>query len=110
MRKTRVVHVRCEISRSAFSGERTFRVSRAGGDEYIGAAPVHYFYSSDDSQLDEYGAPQGDDSVEGSVEALLIENGGDDATVVFPGDEMVTVNTNLVRRDLPETVPNVFVR
>ena len=109
MQRTREIYVGCRITLSAFSGERIFRVFKTEGGEYIGAAPVHYFYSSDGESLEERILPLENKTVQGFIQALLIENGGNEASVVFPGGEMVTVNVDQVRRSLPEAVSHVPV-
>lgn len=45
------VAVRCRISAGGFSSERIFRVTLANGVEYIGAAPVEYFFDESQKRL-----------------------------------------------------------
>ena len=109
MQKTREIYVVCRITLHAFSGERIFRVTKADGGEYIGAAPVHYFYSSDGESFEGRTSPLENKTVQGFIKALLIENGGSVASVVFPGGEMIAVSEDQIRRSLPEVVSNVPV-
>ena len=51
----------------------------------------------------------GDNTAEGWIEALLIQNGGDEASVVFQGGEMARVKTTQIRRDPLKAPANVSV-
>ena len=104
MNQTREILVRCRISRSSFSGERVFRVAKSDGNEHIGVAPVHYFLTQNNEPLGERVPPKKGDQVPGWIQALLIENGGDEASVVFPGGEMARVNLREVASQSPESI------
>jgi hypothetical protein len=109
MQRTREIYVRCQIMRSVFSGERIFNVSTADGGTYVGAAPVHYLFSfGGDEAGDSIPAP-GENTADGWIEALLIANGGDEASVVFPGGEMARVKKSQIRRGSPKAMENVPV-
>ena len=100
---TRHVTVSCRISRSGFSGEHVFHVKRAdGGSEYVGVAPVHYFRGTNAKPLASDAATRPGEVVNGQIVALLIENGGDKANVVFPGGEMLQVKSDQVHHSAPE--------
>jgi len=104
MHPTREIRVRCRISRSSFSGERVFRVAKSDGDEHIGVAPVHYFLTQNNEPLGEHVPPNKGDQVPGWIQALLIENGDDEANVVFPGGEMARVNLREVASQSTESI------
>ena len=91
METGQMVLIECRISRSAFSGERVFRlVQEAGRGEHLGVAPVGYCRREDRSPLrpDE---PAGDEEILGLVEARVVSNGGDVADVETPDGEVVRV-------------------
>jgi hypothetical protein len=109
MTRTRLVAVACRISRSGFSGERVFRVQKSDGTDYVGAAPVHYFTAQGRRPIaDSVPATKGE-QVPGWIEGILIENGGDEANVVFPGGEMVRVKTDQIQWPSPEAASHVPV-
>jgi len=94
------VMVACEITRSAFSGERIVKFRQANGEEYVGAAPVEYCRTSTFRRL-EADDPTGDESINGFVEAYLVKNGGDLARVSLPDGEGAEVNVGEIR--VPKT-------
>jgi hypothetical protein len=109
MNRTRLVGVACQISRSSFSGERIFRVVCSDGTDYIGAAPVRYFRTLDDEPIGLDVPATKVDQVDGWMTALLIENGDDEASVAFPGDELVRVKLDQIQPLSPEAISYVSV-
>jgi hypothetical protein len=109
MNRTRPVLVACRISRSGFSGERVFQVSRADGEEYVGVAPVHYFLTTDSQRLPRDAAIAPGEEVEGRILALLVASEKDEATVVFPGGELTRVKFDEVDEPSAEVASDVLV-
>jgi len=107
MYQTREILVKCRISRSSFSGERVFRVATSDANEHIGVAPAHYFRAQNNEPLGEHVPPNKGDQLPGWIQALLIENSGDEASVVFPGGEMARVNLREVATQSPESISYV---
>jgi hypothetical protein len=102
------VLVRCQISLSGFSGERVFRVKAADGNEYVGAAPLHYFKTANKKPLSA-NVPAEKKRIDGLIEALLVGNSDDGANVVFPGGEMVRVSLDQVLGQKTEGAASVSV-
>ncbi len=96
-----MVLVACALEVGGFSGERAFKLKLAGGtDEYSGIAPLHYCRTDEKSALPADQPPRGM-SIPGFVEAFLVSNGGDQATVELPDGEAVRVDRArvLIRQD-----------
>ena len=105
MQKTREIYVRCQITRSVFSGERIFRVVTAGWRRGRIHAGAPQFITS--SRLMATNSkrripPQGQNVADGWISASLSREWRRRTTVVFPGGEMAKVKTNQIRQDLPE--------
>ena len=92
----RRVYVDCRLSRSAFSGERVFRVACSDGSEHIGVAPIHYCYASDGTPIGPNEPAKGERR-EGFVQGLSVENGGDEVSVALPDGNTVKVALDQVR-------------
>ena len=75
MNKGQTILLPCQLSRSAFSGERVFFVTQADGKEYVGVAPVDYCFRSDKAPIGP-DDPPGKNRVDGFVEGRVIEDGG----------------------------------
>ena len=89
MRRGQTVYLTCTLSKSAFSGERVFRVSLTDGTDHIGVAPVGYCLHHDRSPLkgQEPASP-----IKGLVEGRVISNGGRIVTVAVPDGEVISVS------------------
>lgn len=105
------VLVACTIESGAFSGERIVQLPMADENpsQYSGVSPVRYC-------LDGLRKPLGRDQpakatvIEGYIEAILIANGSDRATVELPDGQAIRVNVSQVRvaeesRQKPNYVP-----
>ncbi len=96
MERGQMVLVSCTIEAGAFSGERVFRLKLVDGTaDYSGVAPVRYCFTAEQATLGRDQPPRGH-AIEGFVEAFLISNGGDQATVELPDGEAVRVNLSQV--------------
>jgi hypothetical protein len=87
MQRGTTVYVPCRLSRSGFSSERVFRVTQADTQEYVGAAPVFYCWTSDGRRLGP-DTPAKNSPIDGLVEGYVLLNGGDRAKVEFPDGEV----------------------
>ena len=92
----RKVYVACRLSRSAFSGERVFRVTCSDGSEHVGVAPVHYCRTSDGNPIGP-NAPAKGERIAGFVQGLSVENGGDEMAVALPDGNTVKVTLDQLR-------------
>jgi hypothetical protein len=99
----RMISVACQISRSAFSDERVFRLPLADGSEHVGAASLIYCYKSDGTPL---GAaePGPDRTIEGTVAARTISETPGRVVVSFPDGEVVEVRSKQVSQEAPRNV------
>ncbi len=92
MQNGQLVLVKCKIRRGAFSGERVFQLSMAGGQgDYIGIAPVDHCLDEQRNPLNRDQPPTGVD-VDGYLEAFLIANGNAEARIELPDGEAVRVS------------------
>lgn len=99
MRHGQVVLVACTLSRSAFSGERVFRVKSADDQtEHVGIAPTRHCFLPTDPPvpIGPEDPPKGQ-RIDGLVEGFLVENGGDTAEVVLPDRESITVRVGQIQ-------------
>lgn len=88
--------LKCDLSRSAFSGERVFKVDLQNDeDAYEGVAPLGYCYDALGNQL-QPDKPEANQYTEGRVSTKVIRNGGNTATVLVPDGEIIEVSTELV--------------
>ena len=86
--------LRCRLTKSAFSGERVFRVTAKQIDEYVGVAPLSYCYDETRNQLRQ-DQPQ-NDAMHGHVSAQMISNGAEWAKVLVPDGESIQVPVDLL--------------
>lgn len=101
MRDGQMVLVACAIEAGAFSGERVIRLKLAdSGQEFTGIVPFHYCRQSEDTKLGANQPAPGSAPIEGFVEAFLISNGGEQATVELPGGDVVRVDVQEVPFEL----------
>jgi hypothetical protein len=101
------VLVACRLSRSGFSGERVYRVTLADGKtEHVGVAPVHYCRTAKREPIGR-DQPSSGNQIDGLIEGLLVENGGDEADVAMPDGETIRVNVDQIRFRMgdPQYVP-----
>jgi hypothetical protein len=96
MQPDRSVNLSCRISRSGFSGERVFRVTCSDGSEHVGVAPTHYCRTCDGSHLGPDMPPKGQ-RIEGLIEGMLIENGGEGVAVALPDGATIRVHLDQIR-------------
>src|SRR5438034_7247352 len=90
-----LVAVRCRISRGGFSSERVFRVTVANGEEYIGAAPVDYFFDESKGPLPPEQPRERGSSVPGFVAGRVIEREPNGICVVsVPSGEVLRVGVD----------------
>jgi hypothetical protein len=90
------VLVSCTIGSGAFSGERVFRLTMGGaGGEYSGVAPVRYCLNANQERLGK-NEPTSGSEIGGFVEALLVANGGEEATVELPNGDVIPVSLRAV--------------
>ena len=89
------VLVRCTLARSAFSGERVFKISRPSNNEYIGVAPLTSCYDERKQRLSA-AQPRESTRIDGFVSARIVRNGGEEAVVLIPDGEMINVPLGLV--------------
>ena len=88
--------LKCDLSRSAFSGERIFKVDLQNDeDAYEGVAPIGYCYDISGNQLPA-DKPEENQYTEGRVSTKVIKNGGIIATVLVPDGEIIEVSAELV--------------
>ena len=74
-----------------FSGERVFRITCPDGSEHVGVAPIHYCFTSDQTPIGR-DAPPKSTRIEGLVQGVSIENGGDEMAVALPDGNTIRVN------------------
>ena len=95
MSRGQTVLVSCEIGPGPFSGERLFRLELKNGQTYSGLAPIHYCFNTSKRPIDprEFtNRPM----IDGLIEAVLVANGGEDATVELPDGQAVTIKMSQV--------------
>ena len=99
---TRMTTADCQISRSAFSDERVFRIT-LDGSEHVGAASANYCRKNDGSPLagDE---PPANRRIKGKVAARVVSSSGDILCVSLPDGEVVNVNSNQLGQEVPADV------
>ena len=89
MQRGQTVYLTCQLSKSAFSGERVFRVILNDGSEYVGVSPVGYCVHTDRSPLK---ANEPQTRMDGLVEGRVISNGGRIVKVAVPDGEVISVS------------------
>jgi hypothetical protein len=94
----RTVYVTCQLSRSAFSGERVFRITCSDGSEHVGVAPTHYCYTTDCTSVGPDTPPKGK-RIEGFVKGVSVENGGDEMAVALPDGNTIRVNRDQLKSE-----------
>ena len=110
MRDGQMVLVACSIEAGAFSGERVIRLNLAdSGQEFTGIVPSHYCRQSEDTKLGAHQPAHGSDSIDGFVEAFLISNGGERATVELPSGDVVRVDLRGVPYELRQVRDDRYV-
>jgi hypothetical protein len=98
-----MITVDCQISRSAFSDERVFRITLTDGSEHVGAASANYFRKNDGSPLAE-DEPPANRRVKGKVAARVVSSSGDIVCVSLPDGEVVNVSSNQLGQEVPADV------
>jgi hypothetical protein len=97
MRDGHMVLVACSIEVGAFSGERVIRLNLADSSQgFTGIVPFHYCRQSEDTKLEPHQPAPGSAPIDGFVEAFLISNGGEQATVELPSGDVVRVDVREV--------------
>jgi hypothetical protein len=97
MRDGQMVLVACSIEAGAFSGERVIRLNLVdSGQGFTGIVPFHYCRQSEDTRLGANQPAPGAASIDGFVEAFLVSNGGEQATVELPSGDVVRVDVREV--------------
>src|SRR5438309_10769305 len=92
MRNGQMVLVACSIESGAFSGERVIRLKLDdSGQEFAGIVPRHYCRAEESIKLGP-DLPEPGSKIDGFVEAFLVGNGGEQATVELPSGDVVRVN------------------
>jgi len=101
MRRTRSVAISCSISRSAFSGERVFRLVLADRTTHVGTAPTNHcrLRNGRPVNADE---PQQGSEIDGLVDGLLIENAGETALIALPDGATVRIANEHIHYPLEE--------
>ena len=97
--KSQFVIIACDISRSAFSGERVFEVPTTAGGLFIGAAPVDYCTARNGMRFGPNDPPR-NQKAHGFVAARIVRDGGGRARVAFPDGEGAEISADLVRERL----------
>lgn len=95
MNRGQLVLVACKIEAGAFSGERVFRLSTTQRDDYSGVVPSRYCFDKKRQPLGRDQPARGK-PIDGYIEAFLVENGGDTATLELPDGEVVAVGLSQV--------------
>lgn len=96
MKRGQYVLVACVIEAGAFSGERVFRFKLADETtDYSGVAPFRYCFDENQNPLTRDQPPRGQ-SIEGYIEAFLVANGGEQATVELPDGEALKIKTSQI--------------
>ena len=110
MGNSQMVLVACLIESGAFSGERVIRLRLAdSGQEFTGIVPLHYCRRSEDAKLGADQPAPGSVPIEGFVEAFLVSNGGEAATVELPSGDVVRVDVQEVPYELRESRGESYV-
>lgn len=110
MRDGQMVLVACSIEPGAFSGERVIRLKLADSDqEFTGIVPLHYCRQSEDTKLGANQPAPGSAPIDGFVEAFLISNGGEGATVELPSGDVVRVDVQEVPYELRRSQGDFYV-
>jgi hypothetical protein len=110
MRNGQMVLVACSIEAGAFSGERVIRLKLAdSGREFTGIVPVHYCRQSETTKLGANQPAPGSPPIEGFVEAYLVNNSGEQATVELPSGDVVRVNVQEVPYELRQSRDDRYV-
>jgi hypothetical protein len=101
------VYVRCQLSRGGFSSERVFRLTAAGGEEFVGSAPLPYCQTAGGKPLTPEQPPEGV-RMHGRVAARVIRRDSDgSAWLSFPDGSVAQVWEELVIERKPEGAPHV---
>jgi len=104
MKRGEMVLVACSLEAGAFSGERIFTLDLADTQSsYSGVVPAHYCFDENQQSLNQ-NQPAKDKPINGFVEAFLVANGGDQATVEFPDGEALRISLSQIRfrQDQPQ--------
>lgn len=110
MGNSQMVLVACLIEAGAFSGERVIRLKLAdSGREFTGIVPLHYCRRTEDTKLGADQPAPGSAPIQGFVEAFLISNGGEAATVELPSGDVVRVNVQEVPYELRQSQGDRYV-
>jgi hypothetical protein len=110
MRNGQMVLVACTIEAGAFSGERVIRLRFAdSGQEFTRIVPLHYCRQSRDTRLGADQPAPGTAPIQGFVEAFLVSNGGEQATVELPSGDVVRVNVQEVPFEFRENREDRYV-
>lgn len=110
MRDGQMVLVACSIEAGAFSGERVIRLKLAdSGQGFTGIVPFHYCRRSDDTKLGANQPASGSALIDGLVEAFLISNGGEQATVELPSGDVIRVDVREVPYELRQIRDDRYV-
>jgi hypothetical protein len=99
----KMIRIKCQISRSAFSDERVFRITLADGSEHAGAASRIYFYNSDGTPLSTL-EPARARPIDGAVSARCIKETQGKVLVSLPDGEVVEVKSKQVSQETPGNV------
>jgi hypothetical protein len=92
----------CRISQGGFSGERIVHVTQVDGTSFKTVVPTLYCRNEDGEELQDDDPPKGQ-QLSGRVQARLIANGGETATVEIPDGSIIKVPAGSVRkRELKE--------
>jgi hypothetical protein len=86
-----LIAVRCRISRGGFSSEFVFHVTMASGVDYVGAAPVEYFFDEQQSPLPPDQPPKGMILL-GFVAARVVEQTNGTVLVSVPSGEVLRLD------------------
>ncbi len=91
----REVYVACRLTRSAFSGERVFRVTLPDATEHVGVAPIDYCRTGNRDRVGP-NVPAKGDRIEGYVLGMVVENGGGTVSVALPDGNTISVAADQV--------------
>jgi deoxycytidine triphosphate deaminase len=85
-------HIRCQIERGGFSGERTFTIPNASGEPLIGVAYYEYFLDADQNPISEDVPPEGQ-IIDGFVMCRMVRR-VDSSTVVVevPSSDTIAIS------------------
>ena len=79
----------------AFSTECLFELTTYSGEPYFGLAPIDYCFNERHDQLSPTDPHQGH-AIDGLIQALLVDNGGDKCRVSIPDGATIEVNASIL--------------